>query len=168
MELSAKYKKEHLQEFKKKVNPGVKDIEEAYKNLIEDQEGKILLLIDEAGSLDRQFFKGANNDSFFEILMNQFRTAPYIRTKIAIYPNSYQDILTETRYGDVVKLEEDIFSHEGYKSFRKKSISLITTTLATIMVTFYSEIACPLVTAFYWAKHNPNDIFESTLDLCTL
>ena len=56
-----------------------------------------MLLIDEAGSLDRQFFKGANNDSFFEILMNQFRTASYIRTKIAIYPNSYQDILTEER-----------------------------------------------------------------------
>jgi len=126
LELSAKYKKEHLQEFKKKVNPGVKDIEEAYKNLIEDQEGKILLLIDEAGSLDRQFFKGANNDSFFEILMNQFRTSSYIRTKIAIYPNSYQDILTETRYGDVVKLEENIFDPDGYKSFRKKSISLIT------------------------------------------
>jgi len=42
------------------------------------------------------------------------------------------------------------------------------TTLATIMVTFYFEIACPLVAAFYWAKHNPKDIFESTLDLCTL
>jgi len=39
------------------------------------------------------------------------------------------------------------------------------TTLATIMVTFYSEIAYPLVTVFYWAKHNPKDIFESTIDL---
>jgi hypothetical protein len=130
LELSAKYSMEHLQEFKKKANPGVKDIEEAYKNLIEDQEGRILLLIDEAGSLDRQFFKGLNNDSFFEILMNQFRTASYIRTKIAIYPDSYQDILTETRYGDVLKLEEKIFSPEGYKSFRKKSISLITNYLS--------------------------------------
>lgn len=130
LELSAKYKKGHIQEFKKKNNPGVKDIEEAYKNLIEDQEGKILLLIDEAGSLDRQFFKGVDNDSFFEILMNQFRTAPYIRTKIAIYPNSYQDILTETRYGDVVKLEENIFNPTGYKTFRIKSISLITNYLS--------------------------------------
>ena len=47
-------------------------------------------------------------------------------------------------------------------------ISRPVTTLATIMVTFYSEIAYPLVTVFYWAKHNPKDIFESTLDLCTL
>ena len=42
------------------------------------------------------------------------------------------------------------------------------TTLATIMVTFYSQIAYPLVTVFYWAKHNPKEIFDSTLDLCTL
>lgn len=130
LEMSAKYKSEHLQEFKKKANPGVKDIEEAYRNLISDQDGKILLLIDEAGSLDRNFFKGKDNDSFFEILMNQFRTAPYIRTKIAIYPNSYQDILTETRYGDVVKLEENIFDPDGYKNFRRKSISLITNYLS--------------------------------------
>ena len=51
----------------------------------------------------------------------------------------------------------------------KKLLYLIRhTTLATIMVTFYPEIAYPLVTVFYWAKHNPKDIFESTLDLCTL
>ena len=42
------------------------------------------------------------------------------------------------------------------------------TTLATIMVTFYSEIAYPLVTVFYWAKHNPKGIFDCTLDLFTL
>lgn len=130
LELSARYKNKHLNEFKKKPNPGVKDIEEAYKNLIEDQEGKILLLIDEAGSLDCHFFKGEENNSFFEILMNQFRTASYIRTKIAIYPNSYQDILTETRYGDVVKLEENIYAPDGYENFRKKSISLITNYLS--------------------------------------
>ena len=52
-----------------------------------------------------------------------------------------------------------------YKRFYDKKTL---TTLATIMVTFYSEIAYPLVTAFYWAKHNPKGIFESTLDLCTL
>jgi hypothetical protein len=42
------------------------------------------------------------------------------------------------------------------------------TILATIMVTFYSEIAYPLGTVFFWAKHNPKGIFESTLDLGTL
>ena len=39
---------------------------------------------------------------------------------------------------------------------------------AIIMVTFYSQIAYPLVTVFYWAKHNLKGIFDSTLDRCTL
>lgn len=125
LELSTKFQADKLQEFKKKPNPGIKDIEEAYKNLLEDQEGKIILLIDEAGSLDRQFFRDKNNNSFFEILMNQFRTASYIRTKIAIYPNSFQDILTETRYGDVIKLEENIIDTSGYKQFRENCLNLI-------------------------------------------
>jgi Phage integrase family len=44
----------------------------------------------------------------------------------------------------------------------------VVTTLAIIMVTFYPEIAYPIVAAFYWVKHNPKDIFESALDLYTL
>ena len=113
-DLSANFQKNKMVEIKQKTNPGIKDIEEAYKSLIEDKKAKILLLIDEAGALDKSFFKGKNNDSFFEILMNQFRTAEFIRTKIAIYPNSFQDILTETRYGDTVKLEADIMDAGGY------------------------------------------------------
>ncbi len=93
--------------------------------LLKDTDGKILILIDEAGSLDRQFFKDDNNDSFFEIFMNQLRTANFIRTKIAVYPNSYSDILTETRYGDIVQLEEDINSRESYLNFRQKVESII-------------------------------------------
>lgn len=57
--------------------------------------------------------------------MNQLRTAVYVRTKIAIYPNSYQDILTETRYGDVISLEDDIMDNEGYDEFRNKTYHLI-------------------------------------------
>ena len=104
LELSAEYKNINFTELKKKPNPGIKDIEECYKNLLEGQEGKILLLIDEAGSLDKSFFRENDDSCFFEILMNQFRTSSFIRTKIAVYPNSYSDMLTETRYGDAVIL----------------------------------------------------------------
>ncbi len=125
IELSAKYSKEQFLEVQKKSNPGIKDVEECYKILLEDRQGKILLLIDEAGVLDKCFFRGDQNDSFFEILMNQFRTASFLRTKIAIYPNSYQDILTETRYGDVIILEESVHDEPGYNRLRKKSKEII-------------------------------------------
>ena len=124
--LSSEWKKTNFSELKMKPNPGVKDIEECYKNLLEDQEGKILLLIDEAGSLDKSFFKdGESTPCSFEILMNQFRTASFIRTKIAVYPNSYSDMLTETRYGDVVMLEETVSNEQGYKRYRKIAYGII-------------------------------------------
>lgn len=126
LETSAEWKNNHFTEIKNKPNPGIKDVEECYKNLLEGQTGKILLLIDEAGSLDRKFFQNdENNTAFFEILMNQFRTASFIRTKIAVYPNSYSDMLTETRYGDAVRLEENVKTERGYKRFRNKVIALI-------------------------------------------
>src|SRR5690606_4706432 len=93
--------------------------------LLEGQEGKILLLIDEAGSLDKSFFRENDDSCFFEILMNQFRTASYIRTKIAVYPNSYSDMLTETRYGDAVILEDDVFNVQGYNRFRSRTLEMI-------------------------------------------
>tara|TARA_R110002050_G_scaffold294758_1_gene452875 strand:- start:84 stop:1772 length:1689 start_codon:yes stop_codon:yes gene_type:complete len=124
-ELSADWKNSTLTELKKKPNPGIKDIEECYKNLLEGQEGKILLLIDEAGSLDKSFFKNAEDTCFFEVLMNQFRTAAFIRTKIAVYPNSFSDMLTETRYGDAVVLEDDIFNDQGYSRFRSRTLDMI-------------------------------------------
>lgn len=125
IELSAQWKETKFTELKKKPNPGIKDIEECYKNLLEGQEGKILLLIDEAGSLDKSFFKKNDDSCFFEILMNQFRTASFMRTKIAVYPNSYSDMLTETRYGDAVILEDDIFSDQGYQRFRSRTLEMI-------------------------------------------
>lgn len=123
--MSAQWRQGELLEMRKKANPGIKDVEECYKNLLEGRAGKILLLIDEAGSLDRSFFQNDEGSAFFEILMNQFRTASFIRTKIAVYPNSYSDMLTETRYGDAVRLEESIQSDRGYVRFRDRVISLI-------------------------------------------
>jgi hypothetical protein len=125
LELSAEYKNINFTELKKKPNPGIKDIEECYKNLLEGQEGKILLLIDEAGSLDKSFFRENDDSCFFEILMNQFRTSSFIRTKIAVYPNSYSDMLTETRYGDAVILEDDVKNQAGFDVFRSRTIDMI-------------------------------------------
>lgn len=126
LNLSANWKKNNLTELKTKPNPGIKDIEECYSNLLEGYNGKILLLIDEAGSLDNKFFRNDENDTaHFEILMNQFRTASFIRTKIAVYPNSYSDLLTETRYGDIIKLEHFVKTENEYKSYRDKVISII-------------------------------------------
>ncbi len=125
IEVSSEWKKTNFVELKSKPNPGIKDVEECYKNLLEGKEGKILLLIDEAGSLDNSFFSGKENSSFFEVLMNQFRTASFIRTKIAVYPHSYSDMLTETRYGDAVILEDDILTTHGYERFRLRTLEMI-------------------------------------------
>ena len=124
-EASAGYKNNRLLEIQAKNNPGIKDVEDCFKTLLDDHAGRVLLLFDEAASLDRKFFRAESNDSFFEILMNQLRTAPYMRTKVAIYPNSYQDVLTETRYGDIVVLEESVMDQTGYERLRKYSIELI-------------------------------------------
>lgn len=124
-EASSEFHNNSVIEIKEKQNPGIKDIIFAYENLLSDSGGKILLLIDEAGSLDKNFFRNANGDSFFEIFMNQLRTTDFIRTKVAVYPNSFSDILTETRYGDVVMLEENIEDFESYLNFRKRVIGVI-------------------------------------------
>lgn len=124
-ELSKEWRETELAEIKKKANPGIDDIEVCYKNLLKKQKGKILLLIDEAGSLDKNFFQCESGQAFFEILLNQFRTTSFIRTKVAIYPNTYSDILPETRYGDVVRLEETVNNEAGYKRYRTRVINLI-------------------------------------------
>lgn len=125
IEAALNFKKNNVVEVKQKKSPGINDIFNAYDILLKDTGGKILLLIDEAGALDKTFFKDDISDSVFEILMNQLRTADFIRTKVAIYPNSYSDILTETRYGDIVALEEDIYNIENYKLYRKRVESII-------------------------------------------
>jgi len=146
-ELSAEWRKTNLIELKNKPYPGIKDVEECYKNLLEGQDGKILLLIDEAGSLDKSFFRNEGDTScFFEILMNQFRTASFIRSKIAVYPNSFSDMLTETRYGDVVMLEDSVSDEVGYRRFRERTYELIHSYLnlePTIEI-----------------NYNPEDVFE--------
>lgn len=113
-------------QLKRTPEPGISDIENAYDNLLKKRDGKLLILLDEAGSLNRAFFKTSDeSDSYFEILMNQLRTIPYVRTKIAIYPQTYTDVLTETRYGDVINLQENIEEEAGFTLFKKRVTSII-------------------------------------------
>ncbi|MCJ8008064.1 hypothetical protein ACFFF5_18080 [Lederbergia wuyishanensis] len=125
-EISAEYREGKVLELKEKRTPGISDINHAYDTLLKDFNGKILLLIDEAGSINKSFFKGEEGEpALFEVLMNQLRTLDFVRTKIAVYPNSFSDILNETRYGDVVWLQEDITNEEGFQAFREKALALV-------------------------------------------
>ncbi|TYS87712.1 hypothetical protein [Rossellomorea aquimaris] len=125
-ELSAQYKEGKVVELKQNRHPGIADVNHVYNTLLKDVNGKILLLIDEAGSVNKAFFKQEEGEpSLFEVLMNQLRTLDYVRTKVAVYPHSTADILNETRYGDIVWLQEDITSNVGYNSFREKTLELV-------------------------------------------
>jgi hypothetical protein len=125
IEMSSKYNKDKAVEIRSKKQPGISDVFSAYEALLKDTDGNILLLIDEVGSIDRSFFSKDKGTSYFEILMNQLRTAEYIRTKIAVYPHSYSDILVETRYGNLILLDNNIINTDGYNRFRAKCFELI-------------------------------------------
>ncbi len=112
--------------YKNDTTPSVEHISYIYDQLLKVQNGKILILFDEAGSIHKNFFKGtADTPSYFEILMNQLRTMEYLRVKIAIYPQTVSDVLTETRYGDVVFLQENIHDLKGYRSFYSRTVNLL-------------------------------------------
>lgn len=114
-------------EYKTKENPTIEDISDVYKTLLSAMNGKLLILFDEAGSINRSFFKSEqNSQSYFEILMNQLRTLEFARVKIAVYPQTVSDVLTETRYGDVVFLQDDILERKGFNTFIQRVQTLIT------------------------------------------
>lgn len=124
-EAAAKYEREQVTEIKSKADPSITDIHDAYEQLLAEKDGKILLLVDEAGSLGKPFYSDGDGPSLFETLMNQLRTTSFLRTKIAIYPNTPADMLFETRYGDLVELTENCLDEVGYKQFRKKALKII-------------------------------------------
>lgn len=121
------YEKSVVNEIKHNTTPSFKDVVDACSNLIAAFDGKLLLLLDEVGSINKTFFKKSRNGtSYFETLMNQLRTLPYVRTKIAVYPHSASDILRETRYGDAIELECDFEGNNVlYAAFMEKTVSLI-------------------------------------------
>lgn len=119
------YGKQNFIELKKKEEPQIADFVFAYETLLRQIDCKLLILLDEVGSIDKSFFEEHGGASFFETLMNQLRTLDFVRTKIAVYPHTFADVLTETRYGDVILLEDDIYSPDGYKAFLNKTISIV-------------------------------------------
>lgn len=125
------YEKTDFIELKKKGVPQISDFVSTYDSLLRPINAKLLILFDEVGSINKSFFEENGNSSYFEILMNQLRTLDFVRTKIAIYPHTFADILTETRYGDIILLEDDIYTKDGYDAFLAKTITLIEKYLST-------------------------------------
>lgn len=122
----AEYEKNVIKEIKINTEPSFLDITKTCENLITNFNGKLLILFDEVGSLDSSFFKSnRSTSSYFETLMNQLRTLPYVRTKIAVYPHTFSDSLMETRYGDIIELECDMENIIKYNAFIEKTTSLI-------------------------------------------
>lgn len=135
LEISGTIEKENITEITKKQEPGITDIRDIFTLLFpKSSKARILILFDEAGTLDAKFFITGNSEtSLFETLMNQLRTTPYIRTKIAIYPQSYSDILSETRYGNFLNLTYDITTEDGYRVFRSALEQLVVSYLSTAL-----------------------------------
>lgn len=123
--LYGKYEQEYSIELRSKEKIGMADIKEAFYRVLGETDNRLLLLIDEAGAINKSFYKENQGESLFEVLMNQLRTVDFIRTKIAIYPCSYSDILTETRYGDVVYLQEDVMDNIGFASYFNKVMKMV-------------------------------------------
>ena len=146
--LSAQYSKQVEIQLKKKPNPGIEEVVSAYETLLKPFNGSLLVLFDEVGSVNKSFFKEHDDISMFETLMNQLRTLSYVRTKVAIYPQTYSDILPETRYGDAVILQDDIKNDRGYMVFENRGISLVEKYIIN-----FAQVDC-----------NIEDIFEITPD----
>lgn len=121
------YSNGKVQELKRHDVPSFQWIVNTCETLVIPFGGKLLVLLDEVGSISKSFFKSDNDaESLFETLLNQLRTLPYVRTKIAVYPHSVSDILPETRYGDCIELECDPVNNlTQYGHFLSKVASLI-------------------------------------------
>lgn len=123
----ANYEKNVISEIRMTTTPSFKYITTTCEQLLTKFNGKLLLLFDEVGSINETFFRSTKNTtSYFETLMNQLRTLPYVRTKIAVYPHSFSDSLAETRYGDIIELDCDVENNNfQYSAFMEKTVSLI-------------------------------------------
>lgn len=131
--LCKKFVKNYQIEVKRNGKPKFEDVIKTYEKIIKPFSGKILILLDEVSSLKRGFFKEENGAiSQFEVLMNQLRTLPFVRVKVAIYPFDICDLLMETRYGDNVQLDSDI-KERDYEVFFNKTLTLVEKYLETAL-----------------------------------
>lgn len=128
----SEFGKSNLIELKRRERPQISDFSAAYELLLRPINAKLLILFDEVGSIDKSFFEEKVCASHFEILMNQLRTLDFVRTKIAVYPHTFGDILAETRYGDIVSLEDDIYTSNGYNTFLNKTLSMVEKYLSSV------------------------------------
>jgi len=69
-EASGNYKKTNWTEIQKKADPDIQDVRNAYETLLADVNGRLLLLFDEVGSLNKSFFIPKDGVSPFETIMN--------------------------------------------------------------------------------------------------
>ena len=87
----------------------ITDLNRVHADLLAPYCDRLLLLVDEFGSLQPDFYvtKGAAS-SRYETLMNQLRTSQHVFYKICVYPGHYSDALQETRYGTRINLDYPI------------------------------------------------------------
>lgn len=125
LELLARTLGTRKEQFTRKQDASISSLMEMHRMLVGDSDADLLILLDEAGSLHRDFFRGDRDGSHFEIMLNQFRTTQSVRCKVAVYPDAPSDKVSDTRYGDRITLQEDIDDGTGYRSFRAKTLNLI-------------------------------------------
>jgi hypothetical protein len=126
VDASIEYEKNNVLEISERTIITFSDLVDAYKGILREGVDKILFLFDEAGSLSNRFFeKSKDNQSYFEILMNQLRTLEDSQVKIAIYPHTGADKINNVKFGKPVELKENIYDFDSYMIFRKKIIELV-------------------------------------------
>lgn len=90
---------------------GVENIKKIYNKFLSSFTDNILIIFDEISSLDAQFFeRKEGNESLYIKLINQLRTTQNIYYKIAIYPFHYSDQLEESRYGNSINLDLNVYN----------------------------------------------------------
>lgn len=127
LEIYADYNEKVVTEIKHTNRPDITLIDDAYRVLLEPYKGKILILFDGINALDKSFFAASTDSkSYFEMLMDQLLRRNYIRTKIAVYPHSFADILRGSRFGNIVELGLSVVDNcDQYKAFMETTVLLI-------------------------------------------
>ena len=118
--ISAQIEEYYQRELVKDKFIGVSNIKKIFDRYLSDYADNILILFDEVSSLDKAFFQGNNEDNSTYIkLINQLRTTSNIYYKMAIYPHHYSDQLEESRYGNSINLQLDVYNPDQLPFNRK-------------------------------------------------